>query len=512
METIDESEPRERVVKTTRPIVTWFIVGAAVSAGIILRWWQLGKASLWFDEGYTAWVVSLHLKGIVHVIRVDTAPPLYYFLLRGWSGLFGRSEAGLRSMSALMATIGLLFLVAISWKLLRSPWARAVAVVLFSTSFMQIAYAHEARFYAMMSMAGAIDLYLVLLVCERSTLVRLAALVCAWTFSLYTNNIMAIYLACLGIAWLVIPGERTAAGRVRDLLIVSVLSAICFAPWVPAMLAQTQRIQGAFWLARPDRWDLIEAIGSLAGIHEGTASRGCILTIDIALLGLVISSCGSRVCARRVIGLLSFGLLPILAIFIYSQVRQPIFVDRAFLPSGIVIPLLVGLSIDAAGSRTWRLLTRGFAVILIFLCLRSLPGHLLGEHPEAWREAVSFAKSSSAKNRLVICVASDGELLFRYYGCQSDYSLRSDVTAAPASFFALDPPRTMQRVKGDQDLDSIRGLLAGREFDEVVLLSSHPWWGDADQRTLRLLTSQLSQFDRKVFTAITVYRYKAHPG
>ena len=490
------------------PSHVYWVCAVAVVGGIFLRWVQLGKASLWFDEGYTAWIASLSFKGIIHVIRVDTAPPLYYFLLRGWSDLFGRSEAGLRSMSALMATIGLLFFVGITVKLLKSPWARATAISLFSISFMQIAYAHEARFYAMMTMAGAINLYLVLLVCERATALRLAALVCAWIFSLYTNNMMAIYLACLCIAWLVMPGRQSLAGRLRDLLIVSVITAICFAPWVPTMLAQTHRIQGSFWIARPDKWDLASAIGSLAGMQERTVSLQWMLTIDLELLGLAILSCSSATHTRRVIGLLSFGLVPILLIFIYSQLRQSIFVDRAFLPSGIAIPLLVGVSMEAIRSAPGRFLARASAVVLVFLSLRSLPGHLQGEHPEAWREATAFAQSSAAKHRLVICVASDGEPLYRYYGCQSDYSLRPDVTALPASFFAIDPPRTMQQIKTDQDLDSVRQQLSSGSFDEVILMSSHSWWGDSQDRTLRLLTAQLRLIDQHNFTSITVYRFK----
>src|SRR5271165_5549902 len=83
------------------------VSGAAVAGGIALRWSGLGRKSLWLDEGYTAWVVSNPWQQIVRIISVDTAPPLYYLLLRGWTQLFGFSEAALRSMSALMATVAL---------------------------------------------------------------------------------------------------------------------------------------------------------------------------------------------------------------------------------------------------------------------------------------------------------------------------------------------------------------------------------------------------------------------
>ena len=78
-----------------------------LAIGVFLRWFRLGHESLWFDEGYTAWVVSLSPADLIRAVRVDTAPPLYYLLLHGWTVLFGRSEFALRSMSALSAASAL---------------------------------------------------------------------------------------------------------------------------------------------------------------------------------------------------------------------------------------------------------------------------------------------------------------------------------------------------------------------------------------------------------------------
>jgi hypothetical protein len=192
-------------------------------------------------------------------------------------------------------------------------------------------------------------------------------------------------------------------------------------------------------------------------------------------------------------------------IFLYSNVGQSIFMERAFLASGVVIPLLVVLPIES--KRVSRAFSVFCGLMLLLLSLRSIPGHRLGEHDEDWRRASAYATSSVAKHRLVVCVSSDGETLFRYYGCGRDYGPRSDVTSSPASFFAQDPPRTMQRIKGDHDLDGLRAKLAQGGFEEVVLVASHMWWGDHDQRTLSLLKDQLIQTDQRQFTHIAVFRF-----
>ncbi len=269
----------------------------SVTAGISLRWIKLGTNSLWFDEGYTAWAISQPIHGIIKVIRLDTAPPLYYILLHGWTCLFGRSEAALRSMSALMASLALLVFVAITQKIFKTPWARAAAVSLFSFSFMQIAYAHEARFYAMLTLLGALDLYLVLLMCQRATALRIVATTLAWSASLYTNNMMAVYLACLAGCWLILPGKQSLSRRLAGIATVSILSAIIFSPWVPTLVHQAIRLKAGFWPAVPDRWALLRTIGVMAGVHEQSLPSGDwhkFIRVDLALLGLALLGCLSR--------------------------------------------------------------------------------------------------------------------------------------------------------------------------------------------------------------------------
>jgi 4-amino-4-deoxy-L-arabinose transferase-like glycosyltransferase len=521
MNVLDEAQSRTPVRTLTAeaagPVMAVALMWIAVVGGITLRFAQLGTASLWFDEGYTAWAVSHPVPEIIRIIRADTAPPLYYILLRGWTHLFGFSELGLRSMSALMASIGLVVFVGIARRLLKSPWAVLAAVGLFSLSFMQIAYAHEARFYAMMAMLEAIDLYLVLLVCERSSAVRLAGLTLAWSCSLYTNNLMGVYLACLGIAWLLLPGRVPIRLRLRDAVIVTVLCAAVFAPWLPALFAQARRIALGFWPDKPDALLFERTISVMAGVHERgmpilhwkwhTLLAVNCLEVDLALLGLTLLASTSLERLRRVLAILVAGVLPIVLIFFYSQLRTSVFMERGFIASGVMMPLLVVFAADAARARPAKIVASMGVVCFIGLTLASLPGHRLGEHPEAWREACAFAVASPAKHRLVICVASDGEPLYRYYACNRDYGPRDDVTAAPGSFFALDPPQTLQRVRTDHDLDGLRKLLKKGNFDELVLIRSHSWWGDRHDLTLQLLESELTEVQMKEFNSIMVFRF-----
>src|SRR5919109_401228 len=71
----------------------------------ILRFSTLDVQSFWFDEAVT---VRLVTGGFGHMLSSiggsESTPPLYYTLAWLWVRVFGHSEVGLRSLSALAGT------------------------------------------------------------------------------------------------------------------------------------------------------------------------------------------------------------------------------------------------------------------------------------------------------------------------------------------------------------------------------------------------------------------------
>src|SRR5574341_1357430 len=79
-------------------------------AAFLLRLYQSGAQELWLDEA-----LSFHRATIHGGWRPDTvgdySPPLYYLLLHGWITLAGSTEAGLRLLSVLAGTLGVLAVI-----------------------------------------------------------------------------------------------------------------------------------------------------------------------------------------------------------------------------------------------------------------------------------------------------------------------------------------------------------------------------------------------------------------
>jgi len=93
---------------------------------LLLRLPTLADRSLWLDETYSAWFARLPLRELwTRAPLYETHPPLYYTLLKLWSALAGRSEAGL----------------------------------LLTTNAASIAFAQQARPYALQALAGALAVF-----------------------------------------------------------------------------------------------------------------------------------------------------------------------------------------------------------------------------------------------------------------------------------------------------------------------------------------------------------------
>ena len=186
------------------------------SCGAIARFHRIGAPSLWFDEGYTAWLTNHPPAEIIRLIRADTAPPLYYLLLHGWCRVFGRSEAALRGLSAALGVAGVPLVALIARRTVRAPAAVVAAAWLFALSFFQTWYSREARAYELASFVFGCALYATLRHLERPSWRWLLAAAAGVAVGLYVNNMVPLYAAGLAVAALLLPSRLPVRRRLRD--------------------------------------------------------------------------------------------------------------------------------------------------------------------------------------------------------------------------------------------------------------------------------------------------------
>jgi 4-amino-4-deoxy-L-arabinose transferase-like glycosyltransferase len=118
--------------------------------GIVLRLWNLGRQSLWIDEGFSWLAIRLSFRGITALSWSDVHPPLYYYILKASQYVLPSSEFGLRLPSVLFSVITLAVMVAF----VNRRWGHRAACyvgLLGAVSPFDIYYAQETRMYALLA-------------------------------------------------------------------------------------------------------------------------------------------------------------------------------------------------------------------------------------------------------------------------------------------------------------------------------------------------------------------------
>jgi 4-amino-4-deoxy-L-arabinose transferase-like glycosyltransferase len=211
-----------------------------IGLALILRVFHISSQPLWVDEA-ASWHKVTDPTWLQKRALGENTPPLYYLMLRMWIGVAGQSEAGLRSLSALLGT---LFVAALMWfgrTILSSEialWGGLFAAL----SPIHIYYSQEARAYALL-------ILMLLLVYGALWRALEANTTRSWLFFSVTTlaALYSHYSAILGLIptlflILVWPLHMDGGKRWYHYAVSSLLSLGLFLPW---MLGRT------FLTARP---------------------------------------------------------------------------------------------------------------------------------------------------------------------------------------------------------------------------------------------------------------------
>jgi uncharacterized membrane protein len=171
----------------------------AVAAAV--RFTRIGHQSFWLDESYTVDLVQRSFGDMLHgVARTESTPPLYYILAWLWAKLFGTTEAGLRSLSALFGTLT----VPVAWRTARqlfSPRAGVIAAALVAVNPFFVWYSQEARSYSLLVLTAALSL-LFLVRAVRNPTPRALGLWAAAAALALLSHYFAAFLLVPEAAWL----------------------------------------------------------------------------------------------------------------------------------------------------------------------------------------------------------------------------------------------------------------------------------------------------------------------
>lgn len=261
---------------------------------VVLRF--LPRTALWLDEALSVNIAGLPLGDMPEALRHDGHPPLYYFLLHLWMGIFGDSDWSVRAMSGVISTITIPLAYVAGRTLARHPGSgsddpRRVALLTMTSMAMMpfaVRYGAEARMYtlviALVTLGYPIVTGMLTLPgtpgpgADRHRVSRVIATTLIAAALLWTHYWSIWLLAAVGIAavstmWArrgMVDRRRAWAGPI-DVVVSLVIGGLSFVPWLPTMLFQSAHT-GTPWGERFGPFSAaVTTVTDFAGARFGAA-------------------------------------------------------------------------------------------------------------------------------------------------------------------------------------------------------------------------------------------------
>ncbi|HWE15047.1 MAG TPA: glycosyltransferase family 39 protein [Solirubrobacteraceae bacterium] len=358
----------------------------------------LAEQSFWLDEGYTVRLVRMSFGGMLHTIpRTESTPPLYYVLAWAWTHVFGSSEFGLRSLSAVagIATVPVAYAAA---RRLAGARAAVICGLLIAASPIMVWFSQEARAYALAALLSTVTvLCLVGWLLERRTR-WLAGWAVAAALGLVTHYFLVFIvvgeLAILWWRWRAQPDRRLA---VATTAVVAVAIAL-----VPLALAQRGTGHADYIAQGSLTTRILQVpkqflIGYASPAQVGTAVAATLLVLAGAVWPLV----RNRAARRRAAIPLAVGLGAVVVPVLLAVVGIDFLDTRNLLPALPPLALAASIGFAAAAPRLpRRAMALGLAAILLAVVV------LVDLDPvyqrDNWRGAALALGPSAAARAIVV--------------------------------------------------------------------------------------------------------------
>lgn len=447
-----------------RPWQFWLAVIVILLTGLALRLPTITK-SLWLDEAYTAWFTSHSYAEIWNDIPVyEVHPPLYNVLVKAWTVLSGRTEAGLRSLS-IAASLGTVLLLALSGKALRSgPSGDAVALLaalLLAVNAGNISFAQQARPYALETLTASIAILsgLVLLRRLRSPstsgdLLSLApamlglAIGAGLTLWMHNTAIFIAYGIWVGLTVALLGFVK--GKRWRQAVAIGLPGVVALAIWSPFLLPflhQSAHLAGIDFWVKPSALDLLSAWYLAAG-----GSYPMFVILVFAALGLGVLWRRERPAAAMVTTLL---FLPLATVLVVGLFFKPFYIDRLF---EWLSPIVLGLaSLGISACLSSGLIRRVVMAAAVVFSLAST--YVYYQLPtEDWRGVIGTVLAQAKPGDIIVTTPNDISVPFAYY--------MPDATKGPETLFTPTPYPSVELVGG---VETVIGTRLMEPRDQLVV-------------------------------------------
>lgn len=362
----------------SHPKIDIAFLGMALVTFITIALFNVTNAGIWFDEAFSSYIIQFNYVDIAIFTANDVHPPLYYWLLKAWTSLFGVGEFGLRSMSIFFAVATIVMTFFLTRRLFGRKVA-VVALVFLSLSPMLIRYSDEARMYtlaAFIAMSATYALIKATKSKQKKWWVLYGVLV---SLGMWTHYFTALVWLAHWVwhAWETHTKSITVKIWIKKIfskewLLAYVVAVGLFLPWLYFMLKQLTVVQAAgFWIGPVGVDTLTNYLTNIFYyLEHGQVTSWLALAlifIIILLIILIPKTFKSLTKSEKSSFILisSLAWVPVILLFLASlPPLRSSFVERYLVPASIAFTVFMAI-ILVVGTKKWRPIYRVLPIVLI---------------------------------------------------------------------------------------------------------------------------------------------------
>jgi mannosyltransferase len=381
-------------------------------AAMGLRLFHLAAESLWIDEGFTAYLVTLPTPKLFAGLISDRHPPLYFLLLKLWTTFTGTSELALRYFSVVTSILTAAAAFPLARRLAGRPVGLTSAALL-ALAPLHIWYAQEARMYSLLALLAVLHVGLAWRLLKRSSGVTWLAYVLVGAGMFYTAYISVFVLAfeILVALFLAVAGRRWRF--LAKWAAAQILIGLLALPWLPVLIRQMGRPMP--WAGHPG----LAALGGTLlrvffGAQEAYLGPAYLLAVCLTLLllglggWLYLQQAGMR--RESAAFAAAWVIVPLGLIAGISQV-YPIYQNKQLLMLLPGMLILAAMSLRGQGRRL-RLVS---VALLCSLWAFALSNQCFTPQKQDWRGVAAYIDQHGAGGDVIYVNASGGMLALDYY-------------------------------------------------------------------------------------------------
>ena len=458
-----------------------------------LKFYGLSFSSYYLDEAWHIFYAQMPFSELIQTALEDPNPPFYNLLIGWWSALFGVTEIGTRSLSALLSSLTAVLLFLFVRKHFNIQTA-IFTVLLFTVSQIQLYYAQEARVYALVGLLTVLSFHYYMKLVKEADMKSFLLYTLVNILIIFTH-LTPVFIFAVQFAGLFVLRDFRLPElfRKKGLQVISGMSlpVLAFIPWVMNSPYYNKE-KATTWLFPPTLQEIKEVF--ITFLNEAWMYYFYIVLFVVLVLYFFVQKKRPDHLNKGVLVVL-WVIIPVLINILLSNLFLPIFQPKYLLYASIGLFIFTAWLISLLPVHA--IFRWGIIGIIVMYSASQL--HFGESKGERWKEAATFVKKhhQEKEESLVVLSPYFQYVSFAFYydqGFYEDYDSTTYHLNREGIYFV-------------QQVDLFREKNVN-DYEQVILITSHDAVVDPEGITLKYLRKRFEQKDSLLLGGIKCYLFE----